>query len=344
VKEMKGLSGKEWPDAHEFLSILLYDKSSPLYGAQTDENGIVTDPITLEEITEKDCISYEDGRGKVWCFSIASLYDCVQKDKAQNPFTREPLPDCVLEKLKAYEKTENFFSVSVTFLEGFASKFPTESFSFHKGTPYVEILIKILSEHTRCNGDILQRITDYYVMGRRFNFCASLEQEISEDIEIILWKTILFSPPETAAYYRRLVCIRDSCAKRSSSTIQSIANYLRSYLRVKINRKMYPIDASVLEIVTSISPSYKRCPTIAALIIVPYQGNALKQIKSLQDLYKPFYEVFHVYTQRREFSATFLIRDELKDTVAHLRELQANEQCKDIACIIASTEAFLLKH
>jgi hypothetical protein len=142
---------KEWHEIQQFLHETLYNNSL-LYGGQTNDLGIVEDPVTLEEVLEEESIVYsEDGRK--WCFSIDSLYECVQNGINVNPLTRKLLPQIVLDQLQEYRQSDSFFNVEVSYMKGFHVDKEKSIFSFHKGTRFIEILFQILTKHPICQGN-----------------------------------------------------------------------------------------------------------------------------------------------------------------------------------------------
>lgn len=78
---------------------------------ERDENGNYLDVMTYNVIPPGQLIRILIGPSKK-CFDIDSLYrSFVESGISINPFTREPLPDSVIEKIKSYgmEREITFF-------------------------------------------------------------------------------------------------------------------------------------------------------------------------------------------------------------------------------------------
>lgn len=77
----------------------------------TDENGNIIDPITGEIIPEDRLITVPEPP-IYYCFDIETLYREVQEGRTRNPYTRNPLPQKVLDEIQAYgEKIKLEFMV-----------------------------------------------------------------------------------------------------------------------------------------------------------------------------------------------------------------------------------------
>lgn len=68
-----------------------------------DENGHIIDPVTLEIIQPDRLISVPEGSAH-YCFDIETLYKHVKTGKKDNPFTRQPLAQNILQRINEYAR------------------------------------------------------------------------------------------------------------------------------------------------------------------------------------------------------------------------------------------------
>jgi hypothetical protein len=76
-----------------------YEEDDPRRGCQSDDYGVVIDPISLEEIPDDKLIHFEQN-GKRWCFNVETLAKYVREGKPENPVTRDLLPETVLSQIE----------------------------------------------------------------------------------------------------------------------------------------------------------------------------------------------------------------------------------------------------
>lgn len=117
-----------------------------LAACERDWTGSVVDPLTLQEISPDDLISFQSGE-KIFCFSRASLYRYIRTTgKLENPLTRQILPVELIRELEDYgqehARTVDLLGTQLT-LDGFQT--------------IGELILEVF-RHSHVSGQILEEV------------------------------------------------------------------------------------------------------------------------------------------------------------------------------------------
>lgn len=138
--------------------------SNPIFeGCDKDDEGNVLDPIFHDEIPEELLFSFIEN-GRKYCFNIRTFAEYVRRSRPENPLTRRPLSQEVVNALEEYEERERFLTSLVSFyFEGHPSVMPVRHI---KGDSFGELIINVyraLSDSTDHKISSLELLTEFIV-------------------------------------------------------------------------------------------------------------------------------------------------------------------------------------